>query len=96
MMPKTNFNFTQAMAELEKINQWFQEEDLDLERALEKLRQGKELIQQCQTRLKEVETEFIEIKASFPTSNEDETTPKTQETKTVRYSASVTEEDLPF
>lgn len=94
-MPKSNFNFTQAMAELEKINQWFQEEDLDLEQALEKLRQGKELIQQCQSRLKEVETEFIEIKASFPSANEDSEAGE-QPAKTVRYNATVTEEDLPF
>lgn len=84
------------MAELERINQWFQEEDLDLEQALEKLRQGKELILQCQTRLQEVETEFIEIKASFPSNNDDDNQHNVQETKNVRYSATATEEDLPF
>lgn len=56
------FNFAAAMKELEEINSWFQQSDLDLEEALVKLKRGKELISLCQGRLKKVETEFIEIK----------------------------------
>lgn len=57
--------FHQALAELEAINQWFQTEDIDLEEALTKLKRGKELIDQCQSRLQEVDNEFQKIKADF-------------------------------
>ena len=57
-----NFNFSEAMKELEAINTWFQNEDIDLEEGLEKLRRGQELIKNCQQRLKKVENEFVEIR----------------------------------
>jgi exodeoxyribonuclease VII small subunit len=57
-----NFDFKKAIEELEQINLWFQEEDIDLDEGLEKLKKGKELISKCQTRLKKAETEFISVK----------------------------------
>jgi len=61
MTQKKQFNFNQALKDLEEINQWFQQEDIDLEQGLQKLKQGKELIAQCRARLKEVENEFVAI-----------------------------------
>ena len=59
------FDFTQSVNKLEEINTWFQNEDIDLDEGLYKLKAGKELIKKCRTRLKEVENEFIKIKKEF-------------------------------
>jgi exodeoxyribonuclease VII small subunit len=59
------FDFASSIHQLEEINTWFQNEDLDLDEGLEKLKRGKELIKKCRTRLQEVENEFIEIKKEF-------------------------------
>jgi exodeoxyribonuclease VII small subunit len=59
------FDFTQAINQLEEINTWFQHEDFNLDEGLQKLKQGKELIKKCRTRLHEVENEFVHIKQEF-------------------------------
>lgn len=58
----TKTNFKQAIKELEEINTWFQQENIDLDEGLVKLKRGKELIKICKEKLKEVENEFVEIK----------------------------------
>ena len=58
-------DFTESVNKLEEINSWFQNEDIDLDEGLYKLKAGKELIKKCRTRLKEVENEFIKIKKEF-------------------------------
>ncbi len=65
MANNQGFHFQEALKELEKINNWFQQEDIDLEEGLEKLKAGKDLITQCQKRLQEVENEFIEIQGEM-------------------------------
>jgi len=59
------FDFTKAINQLEEINTWFQNEDFNLDEGLLKLKQGKELIKKCRTRLHEVENEFVHIKQEF-------------------------------
>ena len=56
------FDFKKGIAELEEINRWFQNPDIDLDEGLEKLRKGKELIEKCQSRLKQAENEFEKIR----------------------------------
>lgn len=65
MTNNSNFDFAKALAELEEINRWFQDEEIDLDQGLGKLKRGKELIDQCRGRLGEVENEFIKIKETF-------------------------------
>lgn len=65
MSDDTKFNFSEALGEIEEINNWFQNEDIDLDKGLEKFRQGLELIKKCKSRLKQVENEFVEIKKEF-------------------------------
>ena len=60
-------SFAQAMTELDALNQWFQQDDLDLELGLEKLQRARELIEYCQKRLGAVETEFVQLKQAFET-----------------------------
>ena len=59
------FDFTQAINQLEEINAWFQHEDFNLDEGLHKLKQGKDLIKKCRSRLHEVENEFVHIKQEF-------------------------------
>jgi len=59
------FNFTKAYQELEEINGWFQQEDIDLDEGLEKYKRGLELIKQCRNRLQKAEKQFHEIKKEF-------------------------------
>lgn len=61
------FNFTNAYKEIEEINNWFQNEEIDLEEALNKYERGMELINKCKERLKETENKFEEIKKKYAT-----------------------------
>lgn len=81
MSEDAKLDFAKAVSEVEEINQWFQNEDVDLDRGLAKFRRGLELIKKCKTRLKQVENEFTEIKKEFSveekTNNEIEIKPRT-------------------
>lgn len=68
MNQNQKFNFTEAIKELEEINKWFQDEEVDLEEGLKKFRRGLELIKKCQERLRFVENEFKKIQTDFSTS----------------------------
>jgi len=59
------FDFAGSIKQLEEINAWFQNEDLDLDEGLRKLKTGKDLIKKCRSRLSEVENEFVDIKKEF-------------------------------
>jgi exonuclease VII small subunit len=51
------------LGELEKIVKWFEgQKEVDVEKGLEKMREGAHLIKQLKVRLKDVENEFEEIK----------------------------------
>lgn len=67
MSQDPKFDFSRAIEELEQINHWFQNEDIDLDQGLAKFRRGLELIKKCRGRLKQVENEFVEIKKEFNT-----------------------------
>src|SRR4051812_49103994 len=66
------FDFTQAINQLEEINTWFQHEDFNLDEGLHKLKEGKELIKKCRTRLREVENEFVHIKQELVEESKEE------------------------
>jgi exodeoxyribonuclease VII small subunit len=94
---KKQFDFAKAMKELEEINQWFQEEDIDLDAGLEKLKRGKELITACRERLKDVENQFVQIR------DDSKTVPQIAEVeiketieKKVVIANDEEEDDLPF
>lgn len=67
MSQDSKFDFSTAIDELEEINHWFQNEEIDLDTGLSKFRKGLELIKKCRDRLKQVENEFVEIKKEFAT-----------------------------
>ena len=52
-----------SLKKLEKIVQWFQEqEELDVEQGLDKVKEGAVLVKELKGKLQDVENEFIEIK----------------------------------
>lgn len=58
---KTNLN--DNLKKLSQIVSWFESQaDLDVEKALDYVREGAELIKSSRERLKEIENEFKEIK----------------------------------
>ncbi len=64
-MTEEKFNFTKAYQEIEKINNWFQEEGIDLDEALQNYEKGMELINKCRERLKQAENKFEDIKKKY-------------------------------
>lgn len=64
-MTEEKFNFTKAYQEIEEINKWFQNDEIDLDNALKKYEKGMELIKKCNDRLKETENKFEEIKKKY-------------------------------
>src|SRR3989338_1358312 len=62
-MPKANINLTETMKKLRAITAWFDaEKEIDVEKGLEKVKEGAELIKASRERLKELENEFEEVK----------------------------------
>lgn len=64
-----NFQFNKAFQEIEEISQWFQSDNIDIDKGLEKYKRGLELIKMCQQKLKEVENQFIELKKQSSSAN---------------------------
>jgi len=60
-MEKTNLS--ESLKKLEEIARWFEsQEEVDVEKGLEKVKEGARLIKVSKERLKKVENEFEEIK----------------------------------
>lgn len=56
-------NLSQSLKELDKIINWFDEqEEVNVENGLQKVKQGVQLITEIKQKLKEVENEFEEVK----------------------------------
>ena len=66
-MPKeTKNNLSESLKKLEQISQWFDEqEEIDLEKGLLKVKEGAKLIKESRAQLKNIENEFEEIKAEM-------------------------------
>jgi exodeoxyribonuclease VII small subunit len=59
-----------SLRKLEDIVAWFDEqEEVDVEKGLEKVREGVALIKESKARLKEVENEFEEVKKELEEAN---------------------------
>ncbi len=61
-MPDKKINLKESLGRLNSIVEWFDEqEEVDVEMGLEKVKEGAGLIKDCKKRLAEVENEFKEI-----------------------------------
>lgn len=65
---------SESLKKLEEISQWFDEQDeVDVEKGLEKVKEGVKLIKASRERLKEVANEFDDVKKELEEgSDEDE------------------------
>lgn len=67
---KTEVNLTESLAELNGIVTWFDEQDdVDVEQGLEKVRDAAKLIKDSKTRLAQIENEFKEIEKEMGTTD---------------------------
>ena len=58
-----NSNLSESLKKLEEITQWFNsQEEVDVEKGLEKVKEGAKLIKASRERLKEVENQFEDVK----------------------------------
>lgn len=64
-MPKKELTFAQAFSELEKLTEWFETEEVDLDEGLKKFERGLELAQVCKKKLAEVENKVTTLKKKF-------------------------------
>jgi exonuclease VII small subunit len=63
---KESLSLSESLQKLEDITRWFeQQEAIDVEAALEKVKEGVALIQESKLRLKAVENEFEIVKKSL-------------------------------
>jgi exodeoxyribonuclease VII small subunit len=70
-MKKSNKSFKQAFAELEKLTQDLEQNDvLDLEKGVVLFEQGMELAQICKTHLLEIENTIITIQNKYSKNHE--------------------------
>lgn len=54
---------SQSLKKLEEITEWFNDQqEVDVERGLEKVKEGVQLVKSSRERLKEVENEFEDVK----------------------------------
>ncbi len=68
---QNNKSFEENFRELERIAEWFESEDIDLEAGLEKFERGLALAKVCEERLKMMENKVKEIKAKFSDAEEE-------------------------
>lgn len=62
-MTKSNINLTETIKKLRAITTWFEsQEEIDVEKGLERIKEGAELIKASKARLRELENEFEEVK----------------------------------
>ena len=66
-----NPNLSESLKKLEEITQWFNgQEEVDVEKGLEKVKEGAKLIRASRERLKEVENEFKDVKKELEDNSE--------------------------
>ncbi len=66
-------NLTESLKKLEEINTWFEnQEEIDVEKGLEKVKEGTRLVKASRERLQEIENEFEEVKKELVQSTPDE------------------------
>ena len=68
---ETKEKISESLEKLEKIVKWFDEQNqVDVQEGLEKVREGAILVKELRTKLKTVENEFEELKKELNSSEE--------------------------
>lgn len=66
-MKEKTMNLTETLKKIESIVTWFDAGEVDVEQALEKVKEGAALIKTSRARLKEIENEFEVVKKELET-----------------------------
>jgi len=61
-MTDKKFNFAKAYADLQKITEWFEREDIDLEEGIAKFEEGTKLVQELKDYLGKMENKIKDLK----------------------------------
>jgi exonuclease VII small subunit len=70
MAKETKNTLSESLKKLEQISKWFDEqEEIDLEKGLLKVKEGAKLIRESRMMLKNIENEFEEIRAEMENLN---------------------------
>jgi len=65
-------SLSESLKKLEAISEWFNnQEEVDVEKGLEKVREGAKLVKLSRVRLKEVENEFEDVKKELNENTEE-------------------------
>jgi exonuclease VII small subunit len=103
MANKKTTDLSANLSELKKITDWFEEQqEVDIEAGLEKVKEAASLIKSSKARLAEVENEFEEIKREITEdSDDDEGGDEDDEddqpsVPTSKISEDINPEDIPF
>lgn len=64
-MPKKLDNFSSSFKELEELASWFEQEQPDLDKGLQKFERAMELASSCREQLAKAEQKIQEIKGRF-------------------------------
>lgn len=64
-MSNSKNNLKDKLAELEKLLEWFEQDDLDIEEALAKYEKGSELASSIREQLSEIENKITVIEKKF-------------------------------
>ncbi len=70
-MVKKDITFAESFSELEKLTEWFETEEVDLDEGLKKFERGLELASVCKKKLSEVENKVTTLKKKFAQLNEE-------------------------
>jgi len=61
-MPDKKFNFSKSYGELQKIVDWFEKDDVDLEDGIKKFEEGIRIVKEMKDYLSRMENKIKEIK----------------------------------
>lgn len=62
-MADKKFNLKESLRKLNEIAAWFEnQEEVDVEVGLEKVKEGAKLVKDCKSRLSEIENEFEKVR----------------------------------
>lgn len=95
----SKINVDEKLKRLTEIADWFDNQDeVDVEQGLEKVKEASTLIAESKSRLKEIENEFEEIKKEIdPTlESEDKLVVEEKETMKVEFTSKESSDDMPF
>ncbi len=62
MTAEKKFNFAKSYADLQKIVEWFEKEEIDLEEGMEKFEEGMKSVKELKSYLEKMENKIKDIK----------------------------------